>query len=73
MGGKTYYSLVSLCDLRGVQMQYEPLTRTAYLNKDANSVNLRAQDTLVLVNNNVMHLNSPIDIYQGTIVVPQQF
>ncbi|MDD5108149.1 MAG: N-acetylmuramoyl-L-alanine amidase [Candidatus Omnitrophica bacterium] len=73
IGGKTYYPLVSLCDLRGVQMQYEPLTRTTYLNRDANSVNLRAQDTLVLVNNNVMHLNSPIDIYQGTIVVPQQF
>lgn len=73
IGGITYYPLVSLCDLRGVQLQYEPLIRTAYLNKDAKSVSLRAGDNLILVNDKVMHLSSPVDIYQGTIVVPRQF
>ncbi len=73
ISGVTYYPLVSLCDLRGVDMQYDALLRTAYLSKDAKHVNLRAGDTLVLVNDNIMHLNSPIDIYQGTIVVPRQF
>ena len=73
IGGITYYPLVSLCDLRGVPMQYDTLLRSAYLIKDAKSVNLRIGDSLVLVNNNVMHLNSPVDIYQGTIVVPRQF
>lgn len=73
ISGVTYYPLVSLCDLRGVQMQYEPLLRTAYLSKDAKSVNLRAGDALILVNDNIMHLSSPVDIYQGTIVVPRQF
>ncbi|MDP2946364.1 MAG: N-acetylmuramoyl-L-alanine amidase, partial [bacterium] len=73
IGGVTYYPLVSLCDLRGVDMQYDALLRAAYLSKDAKHVNLRAGDALVLVNDNIMHLNSPIDIYQGTIVVPRQF
>ena len=73
IGGVTYYPLVSLCSLRGVDMQYDTLLRTAYLSKESNRLNLRAGDSLVLVNDNVMHLKSPIDIYQGTIVVPRQF
>ena len=73
INGVTYYPLVSLCDLRGVEMQYDILISTAYLSKDAKHVSLRAGDGLVLVNDNTMHLNSPIDIYQGTIVVPKQF
>ncbi len=73
ISGVTYYPLVSLCDLRGVDLQYDTFLRTAYLSKDAKQVNLRVGDALVLVNDNIMHLNSPIDIYQGTIVVPRQF
>lgn len=73
ISGQTYYPLVSLCDLRGVAMQYEPLIHTAYLSKDNKTVNLRAGDSLVLVNDSILHLSSPVDIYQGTIVVPRQF
>ncbi len=73
INGTTYYPLVSLCDFRGVDIKYDPLIRTAYLSKDSKHVNLRAGDSLILVNDNIMHLNSPIDIYQGTVVVPRQF
>ena len=73
IGGVTYYPLVTLCDLRGVTMQYDALLRTAYLSKDAQHVSLRIGDVLVLVNDNALHLNSPIDVYQGTIAVPRQF
>ena len=73
IGGVTYYPLVTLCDLRGVTMQYDPLTRTAYLNKDLQRSSLRVGDALVLVNDNPLHLNYPVDIYQGTIAVPRQF
>jgi N-acetylmuramoyl-L-alanine amidase len=73
IGGVTYYSLVTLCDLRGVWMRYDVLLRTAYLSKDDQHVGLRVGDGLVLVNNNAKQLNSPIDIYQGMIVVPRQF
>jgi len=73
IGGVTYYPLVTLCDLRGVTLQYDPLTRIAYLSKDLQHSSLRVGDALVLVNDNVLHLNSPIDVYQGTIAVPRQF
>lgn len=73
IGGVTYYPLISLCDLRGVTMQYDTLLRTAYLSKDSKNVNLRIGDGLVLVNDNIMHLSSPVDVYAGTIVVPRQF
>jgi N-acetylmuramoyl-L-alanine amidase len=73
INGVTYYPLVSLCDLRGVDIKYDTLIRTAYLSKDSKYVNLRAGDALILVNDSIMHLKSPIDIYQGTLVVPKQF
>ncbi len=73
IGGVTYYPLVSLCDLRNVNFQYDPLLRTANLSKDGQQINLRVGDALVLVNNSVRHLDQPVDIYQGTIAVPRQF
>lgn len=73
INGQTYYPLVSLCDLRGVSMRYDPIVRTAYLNKDNKSVNLRVGDGMILVNDKIMHLNYPVDLYQGTIAVPRQF
>ena len=73
IGAGTYYPLVTLCDLRGVEMQYDVLLRTAYLSKDSQHVSLRVGDALVLVNDNLVHLDSPIDVYQGTIAVPRQF
>ena len=73
IAGVTYYPLVSLCDLRGVQLQYDTILRTADLNKDNQHVSLRIGDALILVNGDTVHLNSPIDIYQGTIAVPRQF
>jgi len=73
IGGVTYYPLVSLCESRGVSMRYDTLLRTANLSRDIYQAVLRVGDVLVLVNGNVMHLNHPIDIYQGTIVVPREF
>jgi N-acetylmuramoyl-L-alanine amidase len=73
IGGVTYYPLVTLCDLRGVSMQYDPLTRVAYLSKDLQHSTLRVGDAVVLVNDNTMRLNYPVDIYLGTIAVPGQF
>jgi N-acetylmuramoyl-L-alanine amidase len=73
IGGATYYPLVSLCDSRGVLMQYDVLLRTVYLSKDAQRVSLRVGDALVLVNDNPLNLNSPVDVYQGAIAVPRKF
>jgi len=73
IGGATYYPLVTLCDLRGVTLQYDALLRTVYLSKDAQHVSLRVGDEMALVNDQATHLNSPVDVYQGAIAVPRQF
>jgi N-acetylmuramoyl-L-alanine amidase len=73
IGGVAYFPLVTLCDLRGVQVQYDVLLRNVNLSRDGQHVNLRVGDALVLVNDNPLHLNSPVDVYQGTIAVPRQF
>ncbi len=73
INGVTYYPLVSLCDMRGVDLKYDTLIQTVYLNKDYKRVSMRAGDALILVNDSAMHLKYPVDIYRGTIVVPSQF
>ncbi len=73
IGGVTYYPLVTLCDSRGVSMQYDPLARVAYLDKDLEHTTLRVGDAVLLVNDRTLRLNNPVDIYQGTIAVPAQF
>lgn len=54
-------------------MQFDAFLRTAVLRKDSNQVNFRVGDALVLINDNIKQLNSPVEIYQGAILVPRQF
>jgi N-acetylmuramoyl-L-alanine amidase len=71
--GVTYLSLVSLCDLKGVNWEYDTFTRTVTLTKDSHKINLMVGDTLVLVDGKVQHLRHPVDIYQGAVVLPYKF
>ena len=69
----TYYSLIELCQSRGVSWQYDTFTKSATLNGNGHRINLRAGDNLILVDNSVVILNSPVELYQGKIVVPDKF
>ena len=73
INGTTYLPLVSLCEQRGINWEYDTFSRTATLNKDAHKINLLVGDTLVLVDGSPLHLKHPVDIYQGTVVVPEKF
>ncbi len=73
LNGTTYYPLLALCNLRGINLEYDTFTRTIILNKETHRINLRVGDTLVLVDGQSLHLNHPIDLYQGTVVVPYRF
>lgn len=73
INGTTYYALLSLCDLRGINWQYDTFIRHVTLSKDSHKINLMVGDTLVLVDGNTFHLNHPVELYQGTIVVPYKF
>ncbi|MBU1869131.1 MAG: N-acetylmuramoyl-L-alanine amidase [Candidatus Omnitrophica bacterium] len=73
LNGTSYYSLKSLCDLRGVRMDYDSFARRVILNKGNYNIHLRVGDELILVNGQPKSLNKPVDFYQGAVVVPRSF
>ena len=73
LNGTTYYALIPLCNLRGINWQYDTFTRSVVLKKDSHTINLSVGDSLVLVDGRTQFLSRPVDMYQGTIVVPYKF
>jgi len=73
IGGVAYYPLSSICDSRDIRLQYDALTKVALLEKDSHQIILRPGDSFVLVDKRVVHLNYPVEIYQGVPAVPWQF
>lgn len=68
-----YYALVPLCNSRNIEWQYDTYSKIVGLSKDNHQINLMVGDTLVLVDGKPEHLNHPVDIYQGALVVPERF
>jgi len=73
INGTTYLPLISLCELKGIKWEYDTFTRTVILSKDLHRINLMVGDALVLVDGLPQYLKHPVDIYQGTVVVPDKF
>ena len=73
INGVTYYPLITLCEAKGINWQYDTFTRVITLNKGAHRISLKAGDNLVLVDQRAILLNYPVDIYTGTVVVPDKF
>lgn len=71
--GTAYVSLISLCESEGIDFDYDTFTRSATLRKGAHKISLMVGDTLVLVDASPRYLKQPVDIYQGTVVVPYKF
>lgn len=66
-------SLIPLCEQRGIAWEYDTFTKTISLNKGAHRINLRVGDKAALVDGSLQYLRHPVDIYQGTVVVPYRF
>lgn len=73
INGTTYLALVSLCDSRKIDLQYDTFTRKADLIKSGHQVSIMAGDNLVLVDGNPLYLKNPVVIYQGVLAVPYKF
>ncbi len=71
--GVTYLPLAALCNSRDINWEYDTFTRSAILKKEGHKINLRVGDNLVLVDGVVENISSPVDIYQGVLVVPYRF
>jgi len=73
ISGAPYFSLVSLCDLLNIKWEYDSVTRTAQLRKDAHKINIQAGGRTIFVDGSPRQLNEPVDIYRGALVVSGQF
>ena len=71
--GITYLPLISLCEQKGINWDYDIFTRTATLTKGSHKINLMVGERLILVDGKTEYLKHPVDIYQGTVVVPYKF
>lgn len=73
INGTGYYPLIRVCESKGISWQYDTFTRAIILNKGAHEISLKAGDDLVLVDRRPILLGHPVDIYEGTPVVPLKF
>lgn len=73
INGVSYLSLVTLCERRQINWDYDTITKAVTLEKGRHRINLRVGDALVLVDGRAEYLHHPVDIYQGVIVVPVRF
>jgi N-acetylmuramoyl-L-alanine amidase len=71
--GVTYLSVAQLCNLKGIDWEYDTFAQALTLRKDGHRINLRVGDNMVLVDGVPEYINSPVDIYLGAVVVPSKF
>ena len=71
--GATYYPLITLCESKGIDWKYDTFTRIMNLSENGHKITLKVGDNLVLVDQRAILLNHPVDIYEGTVVVPVKF
>jgi len=70
INGVAYVPLASLCQASGVGLEYDTLTRSAVLTKGGHKISLMVGERTILVDGEPKHLNHPVDIYEGAVVVP---
>lgn len=73
IGGVNYVSLISLCASGNIEWKYDTFTRTVNLSKGGHRINLMVGEKLVLVDDAPQYLKFPVDIYEGTVVLPYKF
>jgi len=71
--GVNYVTLTTLCNVKGINWDYDTFSRTVTLFKNPHKINLMVGESLVLVNGSPRHLNHPLEIYQGGLAVPFEF
>ncbi len=70
INGVNYLPLISLCDAKGINFEYDLITRNILMSKDNHKINLRVGEKMVLVDGAAQYLKHPVDIYEGMVVVP---
>lgn len=72
IAGTPYVPLDAVCAAKGIRSDYDGLTRTVSLTKDSSDVRLQVGRRDVVSNGRFSMLSSPVDLYRGMIVIPQE-
>ncbi len=73
INGTSYMPLPLLCRQKGIDWDYDTWTRVVTLRKDAHKINLAVGQPIAVVDGKSKDLKSPVEFYQGTIVVSRLF
>ena len=73
LNGAKYLPLISYCELKNIEWDYDTFTKTVTLTKGAQQVNLSVGSSLVVVNGAPRDMKLPVDMYNGAVAVPYRF
>lgn len=73
LNGTNYISLAAVCDLKGINLDYDLFSKSISLRKDAQEIDLLLGSAAILVNGTLKNLSSVVDTYRGIVVVPAKF
>ncbi len=73
INGINYCALSNLSQVKGLDFEYDPLSRSVSLKKGSHKITMLLGEKLLLVDNKPTYLKQPVDIYKGMLVVPYKF
>ncbi|MEW6171230.1 MAG: stalk domain-containing protein, partial [Candidatus Omnitrophota bacterium] len=73
VNGISYVPLISICQQKNINWDYDSFLRKISLKKQNTEINLIVGSHVFLVNGNLMNLTRPVEFYKGIIVVPYEF
>ncbi len=65
--------LLSICEARDINWDYDIFTRKITLTRQLQKINLMVGSSKLMVNGSLQDIRYPVDIYRGAVVVPYRF
>ncbi len=73
LNGINYIPLISYCNARSLQLKYDTFSGKVTINNKDHTIELRVYDDIALVDRSPQNLRHPVQIHNGTVVVPYSF
>ncbi len=73
INGAPYISLVTFCEARGIDWQYDTYSGSVSISKGSHRLNLRIGEKMVLADGVSKYLIHPVEMHKGTVAVPLKF
>ena len=71
--GTQYSSLAAFCQSKGINWDYDGLTRSVVLKKGIHKISLQIGNNLAVIDGSASRMKEPLEIYSGAIIIPHKF